>query len=189
MRKTESHFSLSAVIAVTILKAKSPPFSAEFRGQERDIQWWQKFVTVYNGVTVISDSPWSSVDEVFSTDACLTGAGGIFDTQFFHVQFPDFIGRLNLDINCLEYLTIVIASKLWGHRWAQRRIMLHCDNLVSVQVLNSGRTRHPFLADCVRELWFLPAQFDFELRAVHIPGNDNRIAEKVQDTKRPYENI
>ena len=122
---------------------------------------------MYNGVTLISGAPWSTVDEVFSTDACLSGGGGICDQEYFHCQFPDMILELDLDINCLELLTIVIACKLWGAKWSGQQIVLHCDNMASVIVLNSGQTRNPFLADYLRELWLVSSSFDFELRAVH----------------------
>ena len=148
--------------------------TSEFK---KDISWWRKFLRVYNGVTFISSSPWVSVDQVFSTDACLTGGGGLCDTEYFHFKFPDHILGLDLDINCLELLTIVIACKLWGSKWAGLRMILHCDNMVSVSVLNTGKTRSAFLADCLREIWFVSSTFNFELLAVHIPGNDNRAAD------------
>lgn len=44
--------------------------TSEFR---KDIKWWLSFVSVYNGVSMIKTSEWSSVDVVFSSDACLTG--------------------------------------------------------------------------------------------------------------------
>jgi len=59
---------------------------------------------------------WTSPDEVFSTDACLAGCGGVCDGQYFHVVFPPFISAQTLDISSLELLTIVVALKLWGAR-------------------------------------------------------------------------
>ena len=173
----QSRIFLSRLLAqLRVMKYNHHHFrlSSEFK---KDISWWRRFIRVYNGVTLISLSPWSSVDHVFSTDACLTGGGGLCDDEYFHFRFPDNILELDKDINCLELLTIVIACKLSGSKWSGLRILLHCDNMVSVSVLNTGKTRCSFLADCLREIWFISSTFEFELRAVHVPGNDNRVAD------------
>ena len=44
-----------------------------------------------------------------------------------------------------------------------------------MHVINSSRTKDPFLATCLRELWLEVARFGFELRAVHLPGVENRV--------------
>ena len=58
---------------------------------KKDIQWWISFMHVYNGVSMIKTCDWSKVDQVFMTDSCLTGCGGICGDQFFHRQFPEFV--------------------------------------------------------------------------------------------------
>ncbi|XP_048576165.1 uncharacterized protein LOC125557539 [Nematostella vectensis] len=86
---------------------------------------------------MIKTTSWSSPGEVFSTDACLVGCGGVCDNEYFHASFPDVIVAKSLDINCLELLTIVVALKLWGQRWTGLRLTVRCDNQVAVTVLNS----------------------------------------------------
>ena len=54
----------------------------------QDIHWWLRFIHVYNGVSIIPTSAWSSPDAVFATDACLSGCGGLTCHQFFHIEFP-----------------------------------------------------------------------------------------------------
>jgi hypothetical protein len=144
---------------------------------KKDIAWWLRFLTQYNGVSFIHRSPWIAPDSVFSTDACLTGCGGLCGDEYFHTTFPDCISRQFLDINSLELLAVVIAAKLWGMQWANKRSLLYCDNQVSVTVLNSGKTHSAFLADCLRELWLVAAIHDFQLRAVHLDGISNRAAD------------
>ena len=43
--------------------------------------------------------------------------------------------------------------------------------------INSGRMQDPILAACLRELWFLAASYEFELRAVHLSSAANRLAD------------
>lgn len=148
--------------------------TAEFR---KDIAWWRRFLRAYNGVSMISTAQWSSPGEVFTTDACLTGCGGLCGDQYFHAAFPSFVVQQTLDINCLELLTIIVALKLWGLRWSGLRLTVRCDNEVAVTVLNTGRCRNSFLNSCLRELCYLAAIHEFEIRAVHVPGVSNCYAD------------
>ncbi|XP_077999222.1 uncharacterized protein LOC144452084 [Glandiceps talaboti] len=143
----------------------------------KDLQWWYLFICRYNGVSIIPDKAWSTADSIVATDACLSGCGGITHNQFFHCAFPDFIAAQHLGIHCLEALTIVAAARLWGNNWAGRRILVFCDNMDVVLVLNSGKARDSFLLTAARELWFLAALNEFELKAVHLRGSDNRLAD------------
>ena len=74
-------------------------------------------------------------------------------------------------IHLLEALAIVIALRLWGHLWRGRRIMVHCDNFSVVSSLNSGRVWDKLLAVCLREIWFLAAVHEFEIRACHLSSS------------------
>ena len=148
--------------------------TAEFR---KDIAWWRRFLRAYNGVSMISAAQWSSPGEVFTTDACLTGCGGLCGDQYFHAVFPSLVVQQTLDINCLELLTIIVALKLWGSRWSALRLSVRCVNEVAVTVRNNGRCRNSFLNSCLRELCYLAAIHEFEVRAVHVPGVSNCYAD------------
>ena len=126
---------------------------------------------------MISTAQWSSPGEVFTTDACLTGCGGLCGDQYFHAAFPSFVVQQTLDINCLELLTIIVALKLWGLRWSGLRLTVRCDNAVAVTVLNTGWCRNSFLNSCLCELCYLAAIHEFEIRAVHVPGVSNCYAD------------
>lgn len=148
--------------------------TAEFR---KDLVWWRRFLREYNGVSMINIAQWTSPDEVFSTDACLAGCGGVCDGQYFHAVFPPFISAQTLDISSLELLTIVVALKLWGARWAGLRITVRCDNEAAVTVVNTGRCRNPFMNSCLREICYFAAIYEFEVRAMHVPGVSNHLAD------------
>ena len=149
--------------------------TAEFR---KDIAWWRRFLRAYNGVSMISTAQWSSPGEVFTTDACLTGCGGLCGDQYFHAAFPSFVVQQTLDINCLELLTIIVALKLWGLQWSGLRLTVRCENEVTVTVLNTGRCQKlKSLDSCLRELCYLAAIHEFKIRAVHVPGVSNCYAD------------
>ena len=146
----------------------------------KDLLWWRTFLPHYNGVSMIPMEGWPSPDEVVVTDACLSGCGAWFDTQseYFHAEFPEEIKMLNLSINALELLTVVVAAKVWG-KWRGMRIVIRCDNETSVMVVNTNRANNSFLLGCLREFEFVAAKWEFEMKAVHIPGVKNLIPDAL----------
>ncbi|KAI8514086.1 hypothetical protein Bbelb_084100 [Branchiostoma belcheri] len=151
--------------------------SRDFR---RDLNWWHRFLHVFNGVSIIAPPLLTAPDEVVATDACSTGCGAFSNGQFFHAVFPDSVLRkYGHKIHVLEMLTIVVAARKWCCQWTGLTILVYCDNLACVHVLNSGRSRDPDLLHCSRELWFLAAVHGFELRASHIAGTENRIPDHL----------
>ena len=144
---------------------------------KKDLLWWKKFLPEYNDVSIMFLEEWSSPDGIFSSDACLEGFGAISSNQYFHAVFPSSVTENHLHINCLELLAIVVAVKIWGHQFKGKKILIFCDNEASVQVINSGASRDSFMQKCLRELCYIEAIFQFDIRAKHIVGEDNRIAD------------
>ena len=144
--------------------------SSEFK---KDLLWWSKFLHVYNGISILNLQDWTEPDEFFASDACLSGCGGLCGSFYFHTQFPDFIVEQNLHINALELLSIIVCLKLWGSRG--KRICIYCDNQVSVLVINKGKSRSRFLQSCLREICFICAVKECELKAFYIEGRENRL--------------
>ena len=148
----------------------------EFR---KDLLWWFKFLKVYNGTTYIPEMSWKKPDVLLSTDACLTGCGGWCSGEFFSTGFPPEVVAKNFHINILELLTILVSLRLWSYRFSGLRIKLYCDNEVSVCVLNSGKSRDKVLLQVLREIVFICACSNIQLQAVHLPGVENRIADRL----------
>ena len=140
-----------------------------------DVLWWQRFLPQYNGVSIIMQADWSAPDAEVACDACLEGAGGWFQGRYFHSEFPEFIKVQGLHINGLEMLTMLVALKLWGKFLKGKRIIMLCDNLSSVVVMQTGKARDRFLQACLRELVMVQAIWEFELKVQHIRGTENRI--------------
>jgi hypothetical protein len=123
---------------------------------------------------------WSKPDQVFSTDACLTGGGGWSHKSFFWFKFPDFILETpGIHINYLELLVVIIACKAWNKSFANRRIQIFCDNLATVWTINSGKTKDPLMLGLLRELAFLNISVNCQVRAVHVAGISNRRADQL----------
>ena len=133
------------------------------------------FVEKYNGVSFIPSAIWTEPDVTFATDSCLVGCGGICSGEYFHIGFPKKIRDQGLPIHSLEMLAVLLAVRIWGAHLQTLKIQIYCDNEAAVRVINSGKTKDSFLGSCIRELWLEVSKYGFQLRAVHLPGEQNRV--------------
>ena len=53
-----------------------------------DLHWWLHFLDKCNGVSVIGTDFLEFSEQLFSTDASLTGCGAICEEEYFHELFP-----------------------------------------------------------------------------------------------------
>ena len=144
-----------------------------------DLRWWNEFLPIYNGVSLLRSHLWIYMTLRFCTNACISGIGGFFDGRFFHSSYPPFINTASLPIASLEMLAVIVSLKLWSADLRSQRILVRTDHQDTELAINTGRSRVPFVQSCFRELWFYASRFDFELRALHIPGHQNTIADSM----------
>ena len=140
-----------------------------------DLKWFKVFLPSYNGISMMPPLEWSDPDDVLACDACLVGCGAVCGNLYFHAKFPDGVSELQLHISALEMLTLVTACKVFATHLRGSRIRVHCDNMATVDVVNSGKTRDRFMQACLRELCFITAQHEFEVQVTHISGTMNRL--------------
>ena len=161
---------------LNLLRTTSERGSVELSDEAKaDIKWFQRFLPEYNGVSLIPDREWSEPDVVLATDACLAGCGGMCGEEYFQAGFPPQIAQRALHISALEMLTVVVALKTWGHQLGRAKLKVYCDNEATVLVINSGKSRDRFMQQCLRELCYVTAKAQCVLRAVHLPGVQNRL--------------
>ena len=105
----------------------------------RDLRWFAKFLTKYNGVSYFDHRP---VDFVVELDACLVGLGGRCQNLVYYL--PLVKHNNNLTIVHLEMINILVAIRVFGHLWHRKQILLKCDNQAVVQVLSSDKNKDLF---------------------------------------------
>ena len=106
----------------------------------RDIRWFSKFLPLYSGVSMYGHKP---IDQVLELDACLTGLGGRWQNQVYHLPIP--LGYRSMSIVHLEMGNILVAIRLFAKQWQGVKLLVKCDNEAVVKVLQSGRARDPLL--------------------------------------------
>ena len=72
---------------------------------------------------------------------------------------------------------ILQALRVWGNQWQHSIVRFHCDNLAMVQGVKTCKTKDPFLAACIHNIWMITATFDIEIQIEHVKGVNNTIAD------------
>lgn len=145
----------------------------------RDVSWFLCFLPQYNGISLMCHTDMNVSGQQIFIDSCLTGCGAINEDEFYHTVFPDFVLDRSHTIAHLEFLNLVIASKLWAPAWRGLRVIFRCDNAACCSVLNTGRGKDPFLLQCAREVWLLSARHDCIITAQHVPGDNNVLSDAL----------
>ena len=138
----------------------------------RDLRWFKNFLPHFNGVALYDHK---KIDCQTHLDACLQGLGGIYGSQVYHLKTP--LGFRSLNIAHLEMVNILVATKMFCHQWSKKSVQIFCDNSAVVWVLQSGRTKDPYLAACARNGWLWAGIFDINFVFSHIRGKSNCIAD------------
>ena len=136
----------------------------------RDINWFAKFISIYNGVTFFDQKP---IAHSIELDASLQGMGAWWGSEVYTLT----ICFMNLQIVHLEMLNILAALRVWQEPWRNSKISIACDNLAVVQVLNSGKTKDLTLAAIARNIQFQIATMNVDLKVTHIPRKVNVVAD------------
>ncbi len=84
-------------------------------------------------------------------------------------------------ISAKELVPIVIACAVGGGRWVGRAVPVSCDNTGAMAAVNSGYSRSPQLNAPAKILvfFFIRAHFQLEVRACHVPGTQNIVADAI----------
>ena len=151
---------------------------------KRDLNWFDHFLPLYNGVSMYGHKP---TNETLELDACLSGLGGRWRNVVYHLPLER--GYASLGIVQLEMINILVALRTFGSNWEGKRILVKCDSDAVVRVLTTGRTKDPYLGACARNVWLEAALLDVDLQYVHVLGKNNRVADLLSRWQCSIENI
>jgi hypothetical protein len=149
-----------------------------------DLRMWHKVLAHWNGVSLFHQTQLTvAADWELYTDAASTvGHGGYFQGKWFCETWPADLPSLtdnNLSMAFRELYPIVVAAILWGSEWSTKRILFHCDNMATVEIIRKGRSRAPDVMHLVRRLTWCSALYNFTIYAEFLPGAVNVVADAL----------
>ena len=142
---------------------------------KEDLHWFRRFLPHYNG-RAISLSRLHPSQHLY-TDTSLVGGGAYIRGHEFSTVWPQDVVLWEVAINELELFTVLVALRRWSPFLSGCTTQVWTDHQTCVTCLRSGKSRNPFLAACLRELWHICATEDIYLLFSHIPGADNQTAD------------
>jgi hypothetical protein len=74
-------------------------------------------------------------------------------------------------------LVVIVTVHIWGKKLKGKTFLIFCDNEASVTVINSGSTKDSLMQNCLRNLCFVEATHEFEVRAKLIAGEESRLTD------------
>ena len=88
-------------------------------------------------------------------------------------------------INVKELAAVVLAAQRWGTLWANKHVVVLSDNSTTVARINRGSSLSVLLIKYLRHIFWLSAVFNFCLKAVHVLGEDNVLADRIYRLHEP----
>ena len=170
-------------IYVLISSLKSPTHKCRLGDLQADLTWWHYLLN--NGENWQHIWPPTTALDVF-TDAC-TDAGGAFCCgNLLYAHWANDVPWLTPHhINTKELAAVVMAAQAWSHVWANHHVVVFTDNRVTEAAVNNGTARNSTCLHFLKHLAALALQFNFNIRAVYIPGVDNTIADTISRLHEP----
>ena len=150
--------------------------NAEFQA---DLAWWEIFLLLWNAQSMMDvHNPKLTPNVVFCSDASGSwGCGANWGNEW--LQHPWDNEWTQQHIAAKELLPIAFACATWGPQWQHKHVLVWCDNLSVVHVIKAQSSKDPTLMHLLRCIHFFCALHDFKLRAEHIPGRHNVIADSI----------
>ena len=132
-----------------------------------------KFMNMFNGTVKFLDlKPITCLQ----TDACLQGGEGGFLYVNWGIDLPQF---QNYHINIKETMAVVLSVIRWGHLWTNKSVVVFIDNMTTKCIINKGSSRNKILLTRLRELFWLSAIHNFDIKAKFISSRNIVIADSA----------
>ena len=144
-----------------------------------DLVMWKDFLSQYNGVTVIRQTPIINSTSInLFTDASKIGYGGTFGTFWVQGTWPN-LQWAERNIAVLELWPIYVLIAMFGNKMANNRVLFRCDNIAIVQVINKQTAKYTEIMTILRPLILCLLKHNIRFRAEHIPGVQNKLSDAI----------
>ena len=132
----------------------------------------------YNGVSLIINDQWLASEKLeLFTDASGIGFAGTLIGQWFQGYWPPSWQYFNIAIK--ELFSVVLALILWSNILKDKHLLILCDNEAVVYVISSQTSKEKHLMSLIRTMTVSLMRNNVILRAKHVPGKQNIIADTL----------
>ena len=150
----------------------------------KDIAMWKTFISSWNGRSFFLNSTLTPTPdlELYTDAASTVGFGGYFQGKWFQGKWPVHLyicKQQGISIEWQELFPIIVACDIWHSHFSGKRLQFWCDNESVVAIINSGHSNSPRIMDLMRHLVLLSMEHNFLVRAQHVPGVSNAIADSL----------
>ncbi len=147
-------------------------------GARHDLATWLQFMQSYNGISIIRQpSIVESTGINLYSDASGVGCGGTYGSCWVQASWPKQWEKFNIAI--LELYLILLLVTMFGPRMVRSEILFHCDSMAIVHIRNKQTSKDKHITALLRPLILLLLQLNIKFRAIHIPTNDNILADAI----------
>ncbi len=144
-----------------------------------DIEWWSQFGQEWNGTSMMWHAGRWRPEVVVTSDASgRWECGAWWESEWFQLQWQGLGESATYGITAKELLPIVVATASWGKMLQGRAVLARCDNMAVVAIVNLGSSREEAM-HLRRCLAFLEAKWAIQLRAEHVWGENNEVADAI----------
>ena len=110
--------------------AKRPNHHIQLNLEARsDIEWWYRFASSWNGVSMFWELWRVHPDVQLTSDASSKwgcGAFYMYNRYWFQLQWQESLQHMHITIK--ELIPIVLAAAIWGREWTGLTVQARCDN-------------------------------------------------------------
>ena len=143
----------------------------------QDVTWWTNFMSTFNGKCIAINNKQLIHVEI---DACNQGSGIFCEGDWQYTNFKyDWPEATDLHVNNKETLSVTLAARRWAPLWSNKQVIVHTDSVSAKSFINKGTCKNKLVMTALRELFWWSAQYNFEIKAVFLPGVLNIIADTV----------
>lgn len=132
---------------------------------------------ICNGGLMFYHPDWVPL-ESFEVDASMVGHGCFWFPKWYSApwlphELDDAFIKTRISMPYLELRAIAYACATFGPSWTRLKVLCKSDCQAAVDVLNSKYSRQPHMQMLVRIIGVCCLRYNFDIRAVHIPGLSN----------------
>jgi hypothetical protein len=171
------------VVVINVTIRKSYYYIRISKEVKADALVWQEFLESFNGECYLPDRIWISSEtlELFTDSAgsASLGCGAYLSGHWAQFRWPAHWEKENFmkDISFLELVPIILAFHIWTPRFINKKILLRIDNQALVAIVNNRTSKSKYIMQLVRPLVLLCMRSNIQVRAKHISGVQNELAD------------